>query len=223
MKHLLSSLGLLLSGVPAFGCELALVLALDVSLSIDQEEFELQTQGTAQALLSPEVSTALLSGGGVAISLFQWSSRNQQRLILPWTFVSSQADLARAAQTIASGGRAFKSDTAPGSAIDYATGLLASNPTQCGRRVIDVSGDGVENNGIRARTASKAAVDAGITVNGLVIVGQDDRAESFYRHNVIGGPGSFLEIANGYGDYPRAIRDKLLKELPRMVAMDIPK
>ena len=208
-----------LAPAPTVACDLALVLAMDVSLSVDTDEYALQMHGTALALEDPAVQAAILSGaGGVSLSGMHWSGRHRQHVFLPWTYVQTKADLNAVAQRLRLAPRLFQSDTAPGSAIDFAKDYHAINGVKCARRVIDVSGDGIENTGLRTRTASATAISDGITINGLVILGEDDRLEDFYRHNVIGGPGAFLEIANGYGDYPRAIRDKLLKELPQMVA-----
>ncbi len=206
----------------ASGCDLALVLAVDVSLSVDMSEFSLQTRGTADALLDERVKAALLSSGtGVSIAFVQWSGRHDQVASTSWTHVTTASELEQLSATIRGTARQFQSRTAPGSAIEFASVLHQSNPLTCDRKVIDVSGDGVENTGLRTRDARVQAVARDITINGLVVSGADDDVEGFYRHNVIGGPGAFLETANGYEDYPRAIRDKLLKELPQMMAMEL--
>lgn len=204
-------------------CGLALVLACDVSLSVDAEEYSLQTGGMAAAFEDPEVQRKFAAvPGGVLVSFMQWSSRGEQSVSLPWTSLDSAPDMTAFASALRATPRRFQSDTAPGSAIRFATALHQSAPRGCDRRVIDLSGDGIQNNGINTRRAATAAADQFlITINGLVILGDDDRVEPFYRHNVIAGPGAFLEIAAGYGDYPRAFKAKLLKELPQMIATRI--
>lgn len=210
---------MVLSGQAGRACDLALVLAFDVSLSVDADEYDQQARGTADALTDPAVQSVLLSvPGGVALSAMQWSGRGEQSLSVAWAHITEKSELDAFAGKLVTAPRAFGSKTAPGSAIDFARLLHRQNPTSCARSVIDMSGDGVENEGRRTRTASAQAIAEAITINGLVIVGSDDKAVDFYRHNVIGGPGSFLEISNGYGDYRRAIREKLLKEMPQMVA-----
>ena len=112
--------------------------------------------------------------------------------------------------------RAFASETAPGSALMASIELHGT--VNCARHVTDMSGDGIANTGSETRTARDAAIGLGHTINGLVILGDDARLEGFYRYNVIGGAGHFLEIAQGFDDYGRAMKEKLLKELPRRVA-----
>lgn len=204
----------------AQACGLALVLAIDVSLSVDEHEFALQTGGIAAALRDPSVASAIGSvEGGVAISLMQWSGRGDQAVSLPWRLVSGRDEINALAQDISGISRAFGSKTAPGSALLRSVQLHESSPYHCDRQVTDMSGDGIENSGVSTRSGRDTALGHGHTVNGLVILGDDDRLEAFYRHNVIGGPGHFLEIAHGFDDYGRAMRDKLLKELPRLLAM----
>ena len=207
-----------MSFTPATACDLALVLAVDVSLSVDADEFAVQRDGTARALLDPGVKAALLANGSVMLSFMQWSGRNDHSVSVPWTRVGSPAALQEFSAQLGRVNRGFWSETAPGSAIAKARDLHRRAPTECARKVIDISGDGIENTGLRTRIASENAVADGITINGLVILGDDDRVEPFYRHNVIGGDGAFVERANGFADYPRAIRDKLLKELPPSLA-----
>ena len=202
---------------PAEACDLALVLAVDVSLSVNSEEFVMQRDGTARALLDPGVKAALLANGSVMLSFMQWSGRNEHSVSVPWTRIGNTTALQDFSAELGRVSRGFWSETAPGSAIARASDLHRRAPVDCARKVIDISGDGIENTGLRTRTASERAVADGITINGLVILGDDDRVEPFYRHNVIGGEGAFMERANGFADYPRAIRDKLLKELPPLL------
>ncbi len=209
--------------VHAQGCGLALLLAIDVSLSVDEREFALQTGGIAEALTDPSVMAVIGSvDGGVALSVAQWSGRDDQHLSLPWRLISNSADIETAAGDIAAIRRVFASKTAPGSALVRSRNIHRDNPYACNRRVTDVSGDGIENSGVNTRRAATALIAQGTTINGLVILGDDTRVEAFYRHNVIGGDGHFLEIASGFDDYGRAMRDKLLRELPTHLAQRMP-
>jgi Ca-activated chloride channel family protein len=197
------------------GCKLALVLALDVSSSVDDREHHLQTVGTAAALADPEVREAILfGGGGIWFSVFEWSGRNQQVIQLPWTYLDSDAAIAEAAARLLKSERSFKEfPTAVGFAVGFARIHLESVPEPCLRRVIDISGDGINNEGFRPGSAYRAASFAGITVNGLVIKGAWPDPEQFYREEVVRGPGHFIEIANGYGAYAEAMKRKLVREI----------
>lgn len=199
----------------AGGCKLALVLALDVSSSVDDREHHLQSVGTAAALADPEVREAILfGGGGVLLSVFEWSGRNQQVIQLPWTYLDSDAAIAEAAASLLKADRSFKEfPTALGFAIGFARIHLEKAPMPCSRRVIDVSGDGVNNAGFLPESAYRAASFHGITVNGLVIKGAWPDPESFYRDQVVRGPGHFIEIAQGYASYSEAMKKKLVREI----------
>ena len=212
-------LAALLAGLPfaANACGLALALAVDTSLSVDAREYQLQMGGIADALGDSQVQQKLLEvPGGVSISLMQWSGRADQAISLPWQTATTPTQITAIADIIATTPRVFATETAPGSAI-FKT-IQSFRDLRCDRQVIDISGDGIENSGTRTRDARDLALAQGITINGLVILGEEPRLETFYRHNVIGGPGSFLQIAQGFDDYARAIREKLLREIPLMVA-----
>ena len=207
-----------LLGAQAYACGLALNLAIDVSLSVDEQEYRLQTGGIASALRDPSVIAAISAiDGGVAISVMQWSGRAEQSISLSWQHVSTPPEIITLARKIETIPRAFSSETAPGSALMAA--ITLHSQISCERHVTDVSGDGIANTGVDTRLARDQAVALGHTINGLAILGDDTRLEAFYRYNVIGGPGHFLEIARGFDDYGRAMRDKLLKELPQNLAM----
>nr|WP_231592763.1 DUF1194 domain-containing protein [Pelagovum pacificum] len=207
------------SGAPALAqdCRLALALALDVSSSVDAEEDRQQRLGLAGALLAPEVRAAMFSSPlPVALAAFEWSGRQNQTLILDWTLIDSPAALERAAQRIASSDRSEEEfPTSLGYALGYGSLLLADGPS-CLFTTIDVSGDGVNNDGFPPSSAYKAYPFADVTVNGLVVhTGgpPGDEVVAFYRDEVIRGPGAFLEIAQGFDDYERAMRRKLEREL----------
>ncbi len=198
---------------------MALVLGTDVSLSVDAREFSLQTGGIAWALTQPNVVSALLAApGGVALTFFQWSDRTEQHVSVPWHLLRTHADIEAFATKMRKVPRAFGSKTAPGSALAFAKDLHEDAPFDCLAQVTDLSGDGIANSGQDTQNVSRAMVSAGHTINGLAILGDDPRLVPFYRHNVTGGPGHFLEIADGFEDYGRAMRDKLLRELPQNLA-----
>lgn len=227
---LLTALGL--AATPAAACRLALVLALDVSSSVDPSEDRLQRSGLASALLSPEVTAALLAvpESPVALSVFEWSGPRQQVQILDWTLLHGTAEITRAARIIG-GSRRLYSDfpTALGYALAHAALLLEIAP-RCDQQTVDVSGDGRNNAGIDPAEVFRGTGLAGATVNGLAIGGAglsgslgggDDGVATYYRDHVIRGPGAFVITASGYDDFERAMRRKLVREAgpPRVGAL----
>ncbi len=217
MRGALIALCLLLAG-PVSACRLALVLALDISSSVDPNEDRLQRQGLAAALTDPDVVAAFLaSPDPVALTAFEWSGRYNQTELLPWTMMTTEGDVTAAAARIA-GSRRSTSEfpTALGYALGHAAGLLANGP-DCAARTVDVAGDGVTNDGFGPAQAYETFPFAGVTVNGFVIADVDNGATmelfSYYRRVVLHGPGAFLESAQGYADYARGMRRKLLREL----------
>lgn len=199
----------------AMPCEVALVLAIDVSGSIDAGEYRVQAEGTAAALQDPAVAEALL-GGQVALTVLHWSSLGQQSVILPWSRMLSPRHLNTAADQIRTAPRAFAgSDTAVGEALDRALALFAEVP-DCKRRIIDISGDGPENMGNTARAARSRATAAGVAINAIAIedLGQSTAITRFYRDWVI-TKGGFVITSRGVNAYPQAIRQKLLRELEK--------
>lgn len=205
---------LLLAG-PAAACEIALVLAVDTSGSIDRGEYRIQTEGLADALADPEVADALVLGQ-VALAVVQWSGAGQQSLSLPWRRMlshSAVADFSAAARRV---DRAFAgSDTAVGEAIGFSTDQFAA-VTDCRRHVIDISGDGPINAGRPLGPERNRAIQSGIAINAVAIEdpGQSIPITEFYRRAVI-TPGGFVLTARGLADYPRAIREKILREVAK--------
>jgi hypothetical protein len=211
----LVALGVAFPG-PALACRLALLLALDVSSSVDGREYLLQRNGLAAALVSPEVKAAFLDGGApVAVAAFEWSGRYNQQTVLGWRLILSEADLLSAAATVAGVGRsATMSPTAIGHAMAHAAGLFRDAPG-CEARTVDLSGDGENNEGYDPKTAYRHFPLGDVTVNALAIGGSSelDRLVEYYRAEVIKGPGAFVETAADYLDYERAMRRKLEREL----------
>lgn len=218
MRALLALFALALSLSPARACSIALVLAMDVSGSVDAFEYRMQVEGVAAALRDPDVSEALVRGQ-VAIAVLQWSGAMEQTLTLPWVRVQEPAQIPRLAARIAAMPRAHGGgNTAVGDAILAATDLF-SEARDCGHWVIDVSGDGDENEGYRLARARRAAAARGIMINGLAIEGPGtgQSITSFYRRHVV-TQGGFVITAQQHEDFFRAMREKLLRELIPPVA-----
>jgi hypothetical protein len=212
---------LVLAGaVPAQAAEteadVALVLAIDVSGSVDDDRFALQRQGVAAALESEDLAALLASSqsGAIEIAVVEWAE--EQNLVLPWTIVRNRDDLIAAARRIRRAARSWvHTKTDPGSGIAAADLLFATAPLAPARKVIDVSGDGRQNVGeVPTRDARDTAVAHADTVNGLPItLGDDPHVDDWYRQNVVGGPGAFVVVANGYDAFAAAFRQKLLLEV----------
>jgi hypothetical protein len=195
-------------------CRLALSFALDVSASVDAAEYRQQLDGLAAALADPAVRAAILGpGGAVAFSAYEWSGRNQQVMIAGWTRITDQAALDGFSGAVAGHQRRYgEFPTAIGYALGYGAVLMRDAPP-CLRRVIDLSGDGLSNDGFDPDAAYRNFEFAGITVNGLVVGGGDLELISFYQSAIAYGPGAFVEVARDYADYARAMRRKLLREI----------
>lgn len=197
-------------------CRQALALALDVSSSVDAAEYAAQIDGLAQALNDPEVRRALTgtTSGHVALLVYEWSGKNNQTVILPWLETITNAHINQAITTLRSRSRsASNAPTALGYAMEFGARQLAENPG-CMRQTLDISGDGLNNDGFRPKQALLNADFSNIVVNGLVVAGGDARElTAYYQQEVIYGFGSFVEIAAGYPDYARAMKRKLLREL----------
>lgn len=207
-------LALALTALPARACEVALMLAVDVSGSVDAHDYRLQVQGIAQALRDPEVAEAVLRARA-ALGVLQWSGSGQQSLSVPWTRIAEPAELQRLAARVGLMPRAFAGgNTAVGQALDAAAAQFDPRVRDCARWVIDLSGDGDENEGFTVGHARRAALRRGITINALAIEdhGTGQPVTNFFRAWVI-TPGGFVETARGHEDVARAMRRKLMREL----------
>ncbi len=197
--------------------DLELILLADGSGSIDEEEFLLQRQGYARALRHPRVTKAIRNGplGRIALTYVEWSGHFLQVPIAPWTVIRGQADLKAFADKLEKHPRELDGGgTAVGSAILYGARSLRDNPFQGRRRVIDISGDGPDKDGVAAMLGRDLAVAEGITVNGLPILSFDrPTLDIFFMDNVIGGPGAFSIPARGFKDFYAAILTKLIREI----------
>lgn len=198
----------------ASACALALVLAMDGSASVDAREHQLQLNGLANALSDPDVVQAIEAVGGIYVSSFEWSGRHKQVQQLDWQFLSDAASAQEAASILRIALRGYTEfPTALGYALGHAAVLMEKAPQVCRRKVIDVAGDGINNDGFGPSSAYKAFNFDGITVNGLVIAGADTAPLEYYRANVIKGHGAFIEVAATYDDYTEAMKRKLIREI----------
>jgi hypothetical protein len=201
--------------------DLALVLAIDCSYSVDDLEFRQQMDGLASAFRSQAVASAIASvpGGRIAVSLVQWSGPKSQALAIDWRILGNARDAARLAQTIGATGRiAREGATSIAAMIDAGAALLASFPGSAKRHAIDVSGDGVNNAGARLDEARARASLLGITVNGLAILNEVPALDRYFELHLMTGPGAFVVPAKDYGDYEQAILRKLLREIASPVS-----
>ncbi len=207
-----------LAAAPAEGCRLALVLALDVSSSVDANEDRLQRIGLAAALLAPEVEAAFFaSPDPVAIQIFEWSGQRNQTDLLDWTLITTAADLRYAASALGSSERSIDDmPTAMGYALGYASIKLQRAPA-CLFQTIDMAGDGANNDGFAPANAYAAFPFEGVTVNGLAIAGSDNAVQTYYETEVIRGPNAFVEVAVGFSDFEDAMRRKLVRELSAQI------
>jgi hypothetical protein len=196
--------------------DLALVLAVDASGSVDRVRFELQKQGYVAAFRHPRVLQAIQSGPtqSIAVIMMQWTGPALQVIAVPWTRVSDQASANAFADKIASAPRAlFGGGTSISGAIDTAMALLFDNPFQATRRVIDISGDGSNNRGRSVNQARDEAVRAGVGINGLPILALEPELDRYFEQNVIGGPGAFVVAAKDFETFGEAILKKLIAEI----------
>lgn len=209
----------------AQGCRLALVLALDVSSSVDAAEYDLQRVGLAAALDAPEVRHAILTGapGHVALAVYEWSGFYQHKMQLDWTILYDDAAITRAVAALVDMRRSHDDfPTSMGPALGFGAQLLQKGPA-CTRRVIDVSGDGVNNYRYGPSEAYRHFPLEDVTVNGLVILGEDPAVLAYYGAEVLHGPGAFLVIANGFNEFREAMTRKLFREINDVILGDAPR
>lgn len=194
--------------------DLALVLAVDVSASVDFDEFALMLGGLAAAFEEPAVIAAATSGprGAVAVAALFWSEA--QEVALPWTRLAGPEDGAAIAAALLAAPRLPRAGaTALGEGLVAALALLARCPAPARRQVVDVSGDGAGNRGRASGPVRDVAVAAGVVINGLAVLNEEPDLLQHYAAEVIGGPGSFAMPCADYADFAEAIARKLLREL----------
>ena len=203
--------------------DLQLVLAVDVSRSIDEVEAELQRRGYIEALTNDRVIDAILSGEHrrIAVCYTEWAGTHYQVVVIDWTVLDSPAAARRFAEKLAEAPRASQSWTAVGAALAHAGQRFDNVGYAAKRRVIDISGDGRTNDGPPAEIVRDRLVAQGIVINGLPVMMNrtnfgrppDLTLDKYYEDNVIGGPGSFLVVADNFDHFSRAVRTKLVREI----------
>jgi hypothetical protein len=207
--------------------DLVLVLAADVSRSVDAEKFRLQREGYAAALTDPRVLNAIAAGKHkkIAVQFIEWSGAAAQAVIVDWRAIASLSDAEKFAVDLLAVPRPFADRTAIGPAIDFSMAQLERSPFGAERRVIDVSGDGTHNHGRDLAQARDAAVAKGVTINGLAILSAVPLAINpghthppggllkYYEDNVIGGPNAFAIAAEGFEAFGQSVLTKLIKEI----------
>lgn len=210
----------MLTAAPAAACEIELILAMDVSRSVMNSEYDLQMEGLADAFRDDVVLDLIESAGGIMATVTQWSGAGDQAQTVPWRWLESRTSTLSFADEITTQRRSyFGAYTATGNALLHAAAISAANPAKCNRKVIDVSGDGRGNRGANPKSVSAQLIAQGYTINALAILGAKPSPLDFYAREVIGGPGAFVEAADGFEVYAEAIRRKILRELSPAFAM----
>ena len=203
--------------------DVELVLAVDVSYSMDMDELAVQREGYAQAIVSKEFLQALkaLPNGKISVTYFEWAASNDQKIIIPWRVIDGPETADAVADEILKTPIRRASRTSISGAIYFAMPLFESNPYPGLRRVIDISGDGANNNGAPVTPARDEAISKGIVINGLPIMVKDpsystmdiENLDWYYEDCVVGGPGSFVVAIKDREKFKEAIRTKLLLEV----------
>ena len=205
--------------------DVELILAVDVSRSVDPEEQEMQFTGYANAFRDPRLIEGIMGGpiGAIAVQMFTWSDWNVQNVIVPWTKLDSPASAGRVAQAIDDAPRRTWLYTSISGAMDFARQQFGQG-FEGTRRVVDISGDGVNNSGRPVIEARDAALAEGIVLNGLAVLDKAPLSpaalntglpplDDYYRDEVIGGPGAFLVVAEGFAAFEGAVRRKIIREI----------
>jgi hypothetical protein len=214
--------------------DLLLVLAADVSRSIDEGEFELQRKGYAAALSDPRVLAAIRGGsnGTAAICFVEWSGAGEQMVVVDWTVIRDDEDAGGLSASILAAPRSFMGRTSISGAIDFAMERFAAAKPRSNKRIIDISGDGTNNSGRPVTEARDQALAEGVTINGLAIVNDKPNPgyafhtqppgglPEWYRQNVIGGPGSFLRVVEDFQSFADAMTNKLVSEIVSLASQE---
>lgn len=204
----------------AAGSDLALVMAIDVSGSIDPGEYRLQHEGIARAFETPAVLSAIAGGahGAIDVTVIEWSGRHKQVMTVPWTRITDPASGAAFAARVRVAHRSSGGLTSIGDALLAAAAAFSTLGDYPARRVIDLSGDGIANIGPKPAEVRDALVARGITINGLAILQHEPWLSSYYDQNVVGGRGSFLLDVRDYNSFADAMQEKLINEIAAIPA-----
>jgi hypothetical protein len=223
-------LAVCLSAAPAARAEtvdLLLVLAADVSRSIDDGEFDLQRKGYAAAMTDPRVIGAIVGGKhhAIAVAYVEWAGDQEEKTVIDWTVIRDEEGAGAVGAAILASPRSFLGRTSISGAIDFSVDQFASAPVTSDKRVIDISGDGTSNSGREVGQARDDAVAKGITINGLAIINNAANPgfayhthppgglPAYFKENVIGGAGAFLLVVENFGTFADAITQKLVAEI----------
>jgi hypothetical protein len=204
--------------------DLVLAMGIDISGSIDPDEAKLQREGYVQAFRDPMIIKAILAGpnGRIAVAYYEWSDAWVQRLLVDWTLLDSEAAILAFANRLSAAPISIARRTSISGAIRYAIPLFSRSPYDTERKVLDLSGDGSNNDGGLVTDMRYEALKERIVINGLPIMNDrpnpfgfpsESDLDKYYLHCVTGGPRSFVEVARSFEDFPRAIRKKLLQEV----------
>lgn len=203
--------------------DVELVLAVDVSLSMSPDELDIQRRGYASALTDPAVIQAIRDGahGKIAVTYFEWAGNTSQHIIVPWTVIATREDAERFARQLSARPPNSARRTSISGALEFGGDLFAESSFQSPKRVIDISGDGPNNQGAPVDITRNAVLKQGITINGLPLMTNGGLASAYdvgdldryYTDCVIGGPGAFMIPVNDWSQFPEAIRRKLVLEL----------
>jgi hypothetical protein len=207
--------------------DLLLVLAADVSRSVDAAKFQLQREGYAAAVSDPRVLDAIRSGRNsrIGLTFIEWSGVGSQRVLIDWTTIGDADSAKSFGDRLLEAPRSFADRTSISGAILFAMEQFARAPHQSTRRTIDISGDGTNNSGADVTLARDEAVAKGVTINGLVIFSETPLSwnpdhtnppgglDNYYRRNVVGGPGAFVLAAENFNSFGEAIIKKLIAEV----------
>ena len=207
--------------------DLLLVLAVDVSRSIDASKFQLQREGYAAAVADPHVLEAISTGrtGRIGLTFVEWSGVGAQKVVIDWTTIGDTDSAKGFGDRLLEAPRSFADRTSISGAIEFAMGQLDKAPYEAARRTIDVSGDGTNNAGRDVAMLRDEAVAKGITINGLVILSDNPMSwnpdhtnppgglANYYRNNVVGGPSAFVMVAENFNSFGQAIIKKMIAEV----------
>jgi hypothetical protein len=230
LRILLTLLALFAAALPLRAAEmvdLLLVLAADVSRSVDQPKFQLQRDGYAAAINDPRVLNAIKSGarGRIGVCFVEWSGAGAQKVVIDWMIVDGPDSARKFSDALVEAPRSFADRTSISGAIDFSMEMLARAPFEAQRRTIDISGDGTHNSGRGLLAAREDALAQGVTINGLVILSEKPLPwnpehtnppgglAKYFQDNVIGGPGAFVAVAESFESFGQALISKLIAEI----------
>jgi hypothetical protein len=212
----------IIGALPAQAAAVALVLAIDVSESVSTERYVLQHDGIARAFETPQLIDAIAAApGGIEALVLEWSDPDKIAVTVGWTRIANRGAAAAFSASVRATQRTSHGLTAIGTAMLAAAAAFDQMPEPAGRRVIDVSGDGIANFGVPPATARDELVKAGITINGLAILSEEPWLDDYYSRNVVGGPAAFVVVAKSFDSFAEAMLRKLVQEVARAPSVSV--